>query len=364
MKTLAIETSCDDTSLGIISYDGETFQVDKLIAYSQIKEHQPFGGVLPEIASRLHSEKIIRLLQEIGFEEIEKVDFISVTAHPGLPGSLVVGKSTAQLLGARFQKPVKEINHIHGHIFSILLERKKSDLQLPMVMLTASGGHNDLYLVTKQENSPDRGRGSEAEEGVINTQTIGEYRIQKIGYTLDDASGEAFDKVSKMLGGPYPGGPRISQQALQGKPNPEFHFKRILLPKDQQGNYLFSFSGMKSQVAFLLDKRKKEGKTLSQQDIADIAYEFQEATIETLANRLLKASKEHGTKTIALAGGVSANNRLVEYLSQEIETHNQEEYIKEHNEEVAFLYPTKKVYSTDNGAMIGLVGILTNYFNS
>lgn len=233
-----------------------------------------------------------------------------------------------------------------------------------MVMLTASGGHNDLYLVTKQENSPDRGRGSEAEEGVINTQTIGEYRIQKIGYTLDDASGEAFDKVSKMLGGPYPGGPRISQQALQGKPNPEFHFKRILLPKDQQGNYLFSFSGMKSQVAFLLDKRKKEGKTLSQQDIADIAYEFQEATIETLANRLLKASKEHGTKTIALAGGVSANNRLVEYLSQEIETHNQEEYIKEHNEEVAFLYPTKKVYSTDNGAMIGLVGILTNYFNS
>ena len=339
MKTLAIETSCDDTSIGIISYEWETFQVEKLLAYSQIQEHQRFWGVLPEIASRLHSEKIIAILQKIGREKIKTVDFISVTSTPGLPGSLVVGKAVATMLSEYFQKPLLPINHIHGHIFSILLERKLDDISFPLVILTASGGHNDIYLVKNEKKS----------------ESSFPFSIQKIGYTLDDASGEAFDKVSKMLWGPYPGGPRISQKALNGKQNPEYQFKRIFLPKDENWNYLFSFSGMKSQVSFLLDKIQKSGKTLKEQDISDIAYEFQETTIETLANRLFKAVKEYEATTIAIAGGVSANNRLIERITTLTEKENKHSFLK-------FLYPVKKIYSTDNWAMIGVVWLLNKYF--
>ena len=360
MQTLAIETSCDDTSIGIISYDGETFNVEELLAYSQIQDHQKFWGVLPEIASRLHSEKIIAILQKIWRKKIEEVDLISVTTTPGLPGSLVVGKAVATMLSEYFHKPLLPVNHIHGHIFSILLERKLSDLTFPLVILTASGGHNDIYLVTtpfmKGESEwNEQGDFQQLTETTENKEKISAFpfpfSIKKIGYTLDDASGEAFDKVSKMLWGPYPGGPRISQQALNGKPNPEYQFKRIFLPKDENGNYLFSFSGMKSQVSFLLDKIKKSWKTLTEQDVADIAYEFQEATIETLANRLFKAVKEYEAATVAIAGGVSANNRLVEYITALTKKENEHHPLK-------FIYPAKKIYSTDNWAMIGVVGFL------
>lgn len=180
-KTLAIETSCDDTSLGIVSFDGKTFQVEKIFAYSQIHDHQKYGGVVPEVASRLHSEKIIAVLEALGRDEIKNVDFISVTTHPGLPGALVVGKATAHLLASFFDKPVIQVNHIHGHIFSLLLERNMDEIQFPLVVLTASGGHNDLYVI-ESEN----------------------LEMNKIGQTLDDAAGECFDKVARMLGGPYP----------------------------------------------------------------------------------------------------------------------------------------------------------------
>ena len=147
MKTLAIETSCDDTSLAIVSEENGNFQVEDILAYSQIQEHQKFGGVVPELASRLHSEKIIAILQSLGLERIKEVDFISVTTEPGLPGSLVVGKTVASLLGEFYQKEVVPVYHIWGHVFSILLERNIQDLKLPMVILTASGGHNDIYLI-------------------------------------------------------------------------------------------------------------------------------------------------------------------------------------------------------------------------
>lgn len=348
MKTLAIETSCDDTSIGIINNIDSVFHVEELLAYSQIQEHQKYGGVLPEIASRLHSEKIIAILQNIWREKIQKVDFISITTSPGLPGSLVVGKSIATMLSEYFNKPLININHIHGHIFSILLERKIKDISFPMVILTASGGHNDIYLISKEKLSQK-----------TEPQQLRDLYIYKIGYTLDDAAGEAFDKVSKMLNGPYPGGPRISQQALKGKENSNYHFKRIFLPQDELGNFVFSFSGMKSQVSILLNKFKKEQKTITEQDIVDIAYEFQEATIETLGKRLFKAAKEHQAKTIAVAGGVSANNRLIEYIESLVHEFNHQEYIKKHQAEMKFLAPVNKIYSTDNAAMIGVVGLLT-----
>lgn len=138
VKTLAIETSCDDTSIGIISFDGNHFSVEKLLAYSQVQDHQKFGGVMPEIASRLHSEKILGVLEAIGWDDIKGVDTISVTTHPGLPGSLVVGKTVATTLASWYNKPLYEVNHIHGHIFSLLLERNLDEFQFPMVVLTAS----------------------------------------------------------------------------------------------------------------------------------------------------------------------------------------------------------------------------------
>ena len=152
MKTLAIETSCDDTSLAIVNNDDWIFNVEKIVMYSQIQQHIPYWWVLPEVASRLHSEKIVALIQEIWLENIQNVDFISVTTKPGLPWSLVVGRTAAHLLAEYYHKPLVEVNHIHGHIFSILLERKVEDLQLPLVILTASWWHNDLYVVNKELN--------------------------------------------------------------------------------------------------------------------------------------------------------------------------------------------------------------------
>lgn len=353
VKTLAIETSCDDTSVGIVDFDWSTFVVDSLLAYSQIDDHQKYWGVVPEIASRLHSDKIIDVIQNIGFDKIKDIDFISVTVHPWLPGSLVVGKAVASLLSIYFAKPLVHVNHIYGHVFSLFLERKPSDIQFPLVVLTASGGHNDIYVV---QNSECKMQNSEW----IEWRIFGWYHIARVGYTLDDAAGECFDKVARMLGGPYPGWQWISEKALQWKPNSDVEFKRIFLSKDA---FEFSFSWMKSQVAFLLkqltenwtlkmDLSSKEGNgklDIPEQLICDIAYEFQEAVVEVMVKKLVRAGIAFGAKTLWLAGGVSSNDRLREYIQS---------YAKEKMPEVVCLKPMKKVYSMDNAAMIWLAGIL------
>ena len=339
MKTLAIETSCDDTSLALVNYEDWSFKVEQLLAYSQIQEHQKFWGVVPELASRLHSEKIIALLQTIWFDKIQKVDFISVTTQPGLPGSLVVGKTVAYELGAFFGKEVVPVHHIVGHIFSILLERKPEELSFPLVILTASGGHNDIYLIEKREDPESRQDFGSFE--------FSGFRITKVGWTLDDAAGECFDKVSRMLGGPYPGGLRISQKASLGKPNPLVQFKRIFLAHEK---FEFSFSGMKSQVSFLLEHLERDWIALTEQLVCDIAYEFQEAVVEVLSKKLIQAAEHFGAKALALAGGVSANTRLCNAIP---------ELLSKKQLACPFFIPVKKVYSTDNGAMIGLAGLLT-----
>jgi N6-L-threonylcarbamoyladenine synthase len=346
MKTLAIETSCDDTSVGIVSFDWDIFTVDSLLAYSQIDDHQKYWGVVPEIASRLHFDKILEVIATIGLDKIKEVDFISVTTHPGLPGSLLVGKAVASLLASYFSKPLVHVNHIYGHVFSLLLERKTSDIQFPLVVLTASGWHNDIYVVTRDE-----------EQGMmewIERKKFGGYRIAKVGYTLDDAAGECFDKVARMLGGPYPGGQWISEKALQWKPNSEVQFKRIFLSKDA---FEFSFSWMKSQVSFLLKKLGMRDKDLGPSTsfqipealICDIAYEFQEAVVEVMIKKLVRAGVAFDAKTLWLAGGVSSNDRLREYLQK---------YAQEKLPETVCLKPMKKVYSMDNAAMIGVAGLL------
>ena len=371
MKTLAIETSCDDTSLSFVRFDGVHFSVDNLLAYSQVADHQQYGGVVPEFASRLHSEKILAVLRSIGIESIPDVDFISVTTHPWLPWSLVVGKAVAQFLATYFDKPLVEVNHIYGHLFSLFLERNITDIHLPMVVLTASGGHNDIYVVdslkheawSMKPNSNDLKKDLSAsnfqlpvslkgENPRIESHVFGEYSITRIWKTLDDAAGECFDKVARMLGGPYPGGQWISEKSAQWKPNSDVEFKRIFLSKD---GYDFSFSWMKSQVSFLLKQLEIKKIPMTDSLICDIAYEFQEAVVEVLVKKLLRAALQYWAKTVGIAGWVSCNERLWEYLN---------EYGKEKSKKDAkiddfiFLRPIKKVYSTDNGAMIGLAWIL------
>ncbi|MFA7717745.1 MAG: hypothetical protein WC875_03435 [Candidatus Absconditabacterales bacterium] len=371
LTTLAIETSCDDTSIGIVGFDGQTFTVDSLLAYSQVQDHQKYGGVVPEFASRLHSEKILAVLQDIGLEKIKDVDFISVTTHPGLPGSLVVGKALASFLAKQFDKPLIEVNHVYGHLFSLFLERNVKDIQFPMVVLTASGGHNDLYVVEKHDagcmmhDESKKNLGScildlassgKDDKSQMESHIFGGYTITRIGKTLDDAAGECFDKVARMLGGPYPGGARIAECASRsgnieklknGKINDIIKFKRIFLSKDA---YDFSFSGMKSQVSFLLKQLEKKGIALDEQLIYNISYEFQEAVVEVLVKKLVRAGIQYGAKTIGIAGGVSCNDRLREYLNE----YGNVERLKDGK----ILRPMKKVYSTDNAAMIGVAGIL------
>jgi len=351
MRTLAIETSCDDTSLAIVNNNDGIFNVEKIVMYSQIQQHIPYWWVLPEVASRLHSEKIVALINEIGLNDIENMDFISVTTKPGLPWSLVVGRTTAYLLAEYYHKSLIEINHIHGHIFSILLERKIEDIQCPLVILTASWGHNDLYVVNKEQIDDLKN---------LDTERVWPFYVTKIWYTLDDAAWEAFDKVSKMLGGPYPWWPWISAQALKWKSNENFQFKRIFLPLKDDQIFEFSFSWMKSQVLQLLSHIEKEWKTLTEQDTCDIAYEFQEATVETLWKRLIRAAKMYGAKTIAVAWWVSANKRLSEYVQELVDEWNNSDYAEKKWLHVDFAHPVKNLYSTDNWAMIGVAWLLMN----
>ncbi len=352
MKTLAIETSCDDTSIGIVHFDGNLFSVEALLAYSQIQDHQQYWWVVPEIASRLHFDKILEVIKNIGLSKVQDVDFISVTTHPWLPGSLVVGKAVASLLSSYFTKPLVQVNHVYGHLFSLLLERNISDLQFPLVVLTASGWHNDIYYVDslKLESWSLKPQWSE-EHPWIAFHPFWWYRIAKIWYTLDDAAGECFDKVARMLGGPYPWGQWISEKALKWKHNSDVEFKRIFLSKE---TFEFSFSWMKSQVSFLLKALEKKWTPLTEELICDIAYEFQEAVVEVMVKKLVRAWIAFDAKTLWLAGGVSCNDRLREYLQS---------YAKEKMSEAIVLRPMKKVYSMDNAAMIGLAGIL-EYTNS
>lgn len=323
LQTLAIETSCDDTSLGIVRFENGLFSCDILKTHSQIANHQQYGGVVPELAYRLHEEEILKLVQIIGYDTIRECELITVTKEPGLPGSLVVGNTVASMLGSFLQKPIARVNHIYGHIFSLLLDRCVQELAFPWIILTASGGHNELYLV--KDGSP--------------------WSVVKIGYSLDDAAGESFDKVSRMLGGEYPWGPWISKMAQWSTDGGQWHFKRILLDDENISN--FSFSGMKSQVYQLLQKHPLQ--TLNEQDIADICRAFQECVTDILVTKLQWAAQVHDARTIGLVWGVSANDRLYEKAQA---------MPLEGNNACQILRPTKKVYSTDNAAMIGVVGLL------
>ena len=307
MIVLGLETSCDETGLAL--YDSEKGLLGQVL-YSQIQLHAEYGGVVPELASRDHVRKLIPLLEELlsqsGITK-KQIDAIAYTRGPGLMGALMTGALFGRALAFALNKPAIGVHHMEGHMLAPLLS--DTPPQFPFVALLVSGGHTQLMAA----------------------YDIGKYEI--LGESIDDAAGEAFDKVAKMMDLPYPGGPNISKLALQGDPQ-AFEFPRPMLHKD----LVFSFSGLKTAVSVQLKKVQGENRE------ADIAASFQEAIVETLAKKSVKALKQTGLKRLVIAGGVSANVRLREKLEKDLAK------IK------ASVYYAEPALCTDNGAMIAFAG--------
>ena len=311
MYTLAIETSCDETSCAILK-DGR--HVLSNIISSQIDLHKKFGGVVPEIASRKHIENINQVIQEaldVSNLSFSDIDLIAATQGPGLVGALLVGLSTAKALAYGLEIPLVGVNHMKGHVCANYIDHK--DLQPPFICLVVSGGHT--YL--------------------IEVKDYVDYEL--IGRTRDDAAGEAFDKVARSLGLSYPGGPEIDKLAKLGN-NKAIDFPRVIL---DENTYDFSFSGLKTAVLNYLNQEKQKGIEIC---IEDVAASFQQAVIDVLVDKSLRLVKEKNMDKIVLAGGVSANEGLRNLMTEKASKENIEVY-----------YPSK-ILCTDNAAMIGSAG--------
>lgn len=308
---LAIETSCDETAAAVVKNGREVLSN---IIYSQIALHTVFGGVVPEIASRKHIEKINPVIEAALSEAgvtLQDIDAVAVTYGPGLVGALLVGVAEAKAIAWAAGKPLVGVHHIEGHISANYIEHK--DLEPPFLCLVASGGHSHLVLV----------------------EDYGQYQI--IGRTRDDAAGEAFDKVARAIGLGYPGGPKVDRLAKEGDPK-AVPFPRAKIegaPDD------FSFSGLKSAVLNYLNQCKMKKVPVN---TADVAASFQQAVIDVLTNHTISAARRMGIRKIAIAGGVAANSSLRTQMQELARKNN-----------MTFYHPSP-VYCTDNAAMIGVAG--------
>ena len=328
MKILAFETSCDDTSIALF----ENENIVHMSTRSQIKIHNKTWGVVPEVASREHANSIFDVLDEI-FDvskiSLWEIDYIAVTTHPWLIPSLLTWITVASTISQVLQIPIIPIDHIEAHIFSNWIERVESEIRFPLVCLTVSWWHNEIWYMKNM------------------------FLKEKLWQTQDDAAGEAYDKVAKMMWLSYPGGPVISKLAneyisekeniIESKKNTQL-FPRVFLEKSE---FNFSFSGLKSAVRREIEKRKNASNTLTTLDLSDrqeISYEFQEAINEVLAYKIIQAAKFKQVSTILLAGWVSANDNLNEKIKKQ-------SYMYWYN----FFAPTKKIYCMDNAAMIGIL---------
>jgi N6-L-threonylcarbamoyladenine synthase len=310
MKTLGIETSCDETAIAI--YDSEKGIIGESV-FSQIKMHAEYGGVVPELASRDHCVKIVTVLKEaLGDIDISSIDQIAYTSGPGLLGALLIGENFAQGLSAALNKPLLPINHLEGHLMSPVMEFP--EIQTPYISLLVSGGHSMIVDVKER----------------------GEYEI--LGQSQDDAVGEAFDKVGKLLELPYPGGPHIEKLALQGN-SKVYDFPRPMIHSD---NLDLSFSGLKTSVLYTV----RDIENLTDQVKADIAASFQQAVIDVLTKKIKKAVEVSGRSDVIIAGGVAANKALRAAI-KDLET----------SLGIRVFYPSLK-YCGDNAAMIAFVGSL------
>lgn len=306
--TLAIESSCDETSVAVME-NGRKILSNVIL--SQIDIHELYGGVVPEIASRHHLESIndvvIQALDESGCS-FEDIDFIAVTKGPGLVGALLVGVATAKAYSLALNKELVGVHHIHGHICSNFIEHK--ELEPPFIALVISGGHTNLVEVTDYCT----------------------YNV--IGQTRDDAIGEAYDKVARVLGLGYPGGPKIDKIAKKGN-REAIEFKRVMLEKNSRD---FSFSGIKTAVLNYINTQKQNDKEIV---VADVAASFQEAVLDVIVAKAIESTKMLNYDKLVLAGGVAANSRLKEKLKECCEKEN-----------INLYYPSLKL-CTDNAAMIG-----------
>ncbi len=305
VNILAIETSCDETSMAIVQNGKKCLALTVL---TQMDTHAQYGGVVPEIASRMHVENITLVLEDLLAKakiKISTLDAIAVTNSPGLLGSLLVGVEFAKTLAYVYQKPLIAVDHLIGHIYANNLEKK---MKYPLLALVVSGGHTDLVLMK------------------------GDYEFEVIGRTLDDAIGEAYDKVARILDLKYPGGPNVEKLAKEGQPTYNLPVAAL------KNNYDFSFSGLKSGVVNLVYHEKQKEKEINR---ADLACSFQVAAVAQIKNKLKLALSNYKVKRLIIAGGVAANN----YLRKEITT-----IAKQHRVKVTF---PSLIYCTDNAAMIG-----------
>lgn len=308
---LAIESSCDETAAAVV-VDGR--EVKSNIIYSQIELHTLYGGVVPEIASRKHVEKINQVIEKALTEADvtwEDIDAIAVTYGPGLVGALLVGVSAAKAISYAKKIPLVGVNHIEGHIAANYIENK--ELKPPFICMVASGGHSDLVLVKDYDE------------------------FQIVGRTRDDAAGEAFDKVARAIGLGYPGGPKIDALAKEGDPR-AIKFPRAVM---QDSPLDFSFSGLKSAVLNYINGCDMKGIEYNK---ADVAASFQQAVIDVLVDNSVAAAKEYNCKCLALAGGVAANSLLRSEMTRKCAENN-----------ITFFHPSP-VLCTDNAAMIGAAG--------
>lgn len=306
MLVLGIESSCDETGLAL--YDTGRGLLAHAV-HTQVIMHEAYGGVVPELASRDHIRRLIPLLEKVLAETgatRDDLDAIGYTAGPGLAGALLVGASFAEGLAMSLRIPALPIHHLEGHLLSPLLD-KDDPATFPFIALLVSGGHTQIMCVTQ----------------------VGVYEL--MGESLDDAAGEAFDKTAQLLGLGYPGGPALAKLAEQGQPG-KFRLPRPML---NSGDFRFSFSGLKTAVLTTARER-----TLTEQDKADLAVEFQEAATEVLATKALAACRQRRLSTLVVAGGVGANKRLRQRLDLAAE-----------KQRVQVCYPEMSL-CTDNGAMI------------
>ncbi|MDT8398074.1 MAG: tRNA (adenosine(37)-N6)-threonylcarbamoyltransferase complex transferase subunit TsaD [Pseudomonadales bacterium] len=313
MKVLGIESSCDET--GIALYDSDRGLLAEAL-YSQVAIHQQYGGVVPELASRDHIRKTLPLIREVMSRagcKAADIDGIAYTTGPGLAGALLVGAAIGRSLGMTWNVPSIGVHHMEGHLLAPMLEVDSPGF--PFVALLVSGGHTQL----------------------VEVRDIGCYKV--LGESLDDAAGEAFDKVAKMLGLPYPGGPHVAKLAVQGTEG-AFVFPR---PMINRPGLDFSFSGLKTAVLNAIAAQSRE-MGLTDQIRADIACGFEAAVVGTLVIKCRRALQDTGMKTLVIAGGVSANQRLRQELAEMAA------------QEGAGLYYPKLAYCTDNGAMIAYAG--------
>ena len=307
MLVLGVESSCDETSVAIVK-DGK--EVLSNVINSQIKIHEKFGGVVPEVASRHHVYQVSMVFEEafkVANVKPEDIDLVAVTEGPGLIGSLLVGVNAAKTFAMMFNKPIIGVHHLAGHIYANAIEH---EMKFPLIALLVSGGNTELILMKEHFN------------------------FEIIGETLDDAVGEAYDKVARVVGLPYPGGPHVDRLAHLG--NDTYHLPRVYLDDD---SYNFSFSGLKSAVINLAHNTKQRGEEIN---VNDLCASFQASVTEVLVRKTLKLAKERNINNIIVAWGVSANKGLKERFMEEGKGYN-------------ISIPSIRL-CTDNAAMIAVAG--------